>query len=154
MNDRRTVFKTLRDLGIRLTPQRILILDILRKGNTHMGVEEVYSKARTAFPYIDIATVYRTLNLMKKIDVVTEVAIGERLHFELTHPDRKHNHMVCTCCGKAFNLPPEYLERFGEQIHRDFSFEPDVRNFTIKGKCSLCAEKSEKSGSTYECLSP
>ena len=89
MNDRRTVFKTLRDLGIRLTPQRILILDILRKGNAHMGVEEVHAKARTRFPYIDIATVYRTLHLMKKIDVVTEVAIGERLHFELTHPEPK-----------------------------------------------------------------
>lgn len=150
MNDRRTIFKTLRDLGIRLTPQRMLILDILRDGNTHMGVEEVYLKARTAFPYIDIATIYRTLNLLKKIDVVTEVAMGERLHFELTNPDQKHHHMVCTCCGKAFNLAPEYLERFGEQIRSDLSFEPDIRNFTIKGKCSFCTEKLKETGSTYE----
>jgi Fe2+ or Zn2+ uptake regulation protein len=122
----------------------MLILDILRDGNTHMGVEEVYSKARTTFPYIDIATVYRTLNLMKKLDVVTEVAMGERLHFELTNPDQKHHHMVCTCCGKAFNLAREYLERFGEQILRDLSFEPDIRNFTIKGKCSPCIKKLEE----------
>ena len=95
--------KSLRDQGYRLTPQRLLVLSIVAEGGGHMGVDEVFRRAKEAYPYMDIATVYRTLHLLKKLDVVTEVAIGDRLHYELTDPNGRHHHMVCQVCNGAFN---------------------------------------------------
>ena len=112
-----------------------------------MGVDEVYRLAKESYAYMDIATVYRTLHLLKKLGVVTEVAIGDRLHYELTEPGGRHHHMVCRTCGGAFNLSPHYLEEFRHTLNREFGFEPDLDNFAVTGVCASCqaAEKGDKS---------
>jgi Fe2+ or Zn2+ uptake regulation protein len=138
MSKDQPVIQRLKKMGVRLTPQRLLILDIVSRGDQHLGVEEIFRGAQGLYPYIDIATVYRTLHLFKKLDVVTEVAIGDKLHFELTDPGSRHHHMVCKGCGGAFNLDPDYLDEFRDTLLREFSFEPDLDNFTITGTCALC----------------
>ena len=130
----------LRQQGYRLTPQRLLVLSIVGNGGGHMGVDEVFRLAREAYPYMDIATVYRTLHLYKKLGVVTEVAIGDRLHYELTDPNGKHHHMVCQGCHGAFNLSPHYLEEFRSTLINEFGFEPDLDHFAVMGTCVNCRE--------------
>lgn len=136
--------KNLRDKGVRLTPQRMLILSAVANGEGHMGVDEILRKAKESYPYIDIATVYRTLHLFTKVGVVTEVAMGDRLHFELTDPDSPHHHMVCKKCGSAFDLSPHYLEEFRQALVREFGFEPDLDNFTITGTCASCTKNDRE----------
>ena len=82
-----SILDELRERGVRLTPQRLLILNAVAQGEGHLGVDEVFRQAKETYPYMDIATVYRTLHLLKKMGVVTEVAIGDRLHFEITDPN-------------------------------------------------------------------
>ena len=130
----------LREQGYRLTPQRLLVLSIVSDGGGHMGVDEVFRLAKEAYPYMDIATVYRTLHLYKKLGVVTEVAIGDRLHYELTDPSGKHHHMVCQDCHGAFNLSPHYLEEFRSTLIYEFGFEPDLDHFAVMGVCANCRE--------------
>lgn len=132
----------LREQGYRLTPQRLLVLSIVGNGGDHMGVDEVFRRAKEAYPYMDIATVYRTLHLFKRLGVVTEVAIGDRLHYELTDPGGKHHHMVCQACHGAFNLSPHYLEEFRLTLMNEFGFEPDLDHFAIMGMCVNCREAS------------
>ncbi len=140
--------QSLRNQGYRLTPQRLLVLEIVAEGGSHMGVDEVYRRARSAYPYMDLATVYRTLRLYKQVGVVTEVAIGDRLHYELTDPGEKHHHMVCRACHGAFNLSPHYLEEFRNTLIRDFGFKPDLEHFTVSGDCVNCrAEAAPSAGS-------
>ena len=103
-----------------------------------MGVDEVFRRAKAAYPYMDIATVYRTLHLFKDLGVVTEVAIGDRLHYELTDPHGKHHHMVCRVCDGAFDLSPHYLEEFRETLLQEFGFEPDLEHFAVTGICARC----------------
>ena len=103
-----------------------------------MGVDEVFRRAKEAYPYMDIATVYRTLHLFKDLGVVTEVAIGDRLHYELTDPDGRHHHMVCRVCNGAYNLSPTYLDEFKDTLLEEFDFEPDLEHFAITGTCSGC----------------
>ena len=104
----------------------------------HMGVDEVFQSAKEAYPYMDIATVYRTLHLLKRLELVTEVAIGDRLHYELTDPNGRHHHMVCRVCNGAFNLSPHYLEEFRHALIKEFEFEPDLEHFAISGVCAQC----------------
>lgn len=128
----------LREKGHRLTPQRILVLSIVADGGGHMGVDEVFRRAKEAYPYMDIATVYRTLHLFKDLGVVTEVAIDDRLHYELIDPSGPHHHMVCRVCNGAFNLSPTYLDEFRDTLLEEFDFEPDLEHFAITGTCSAC----------------
>ena len=124
--------------GLRLTPQRLIILSAIAEGEGHMNVDEIYRRSREAYPYMDIATVYRTLHLFKRLRLVTEVGMGDRLHYELTDPNARHHHMVCQGCGKAFNLSPSYLDEFRSRLVSEFGFEPDLDNFTVTGVCSEC----------------
>ena len=138
------VIETLRLKGHRLTPQRMIVLSTIASGDGHMGVDEVFQASKKAYPYMDIATVYRTLNLFKGLGVVTEVAIGDRLHFELTDPDGHHHHMVCRACNSAFNLSPHYLSEFRETLNREFGFEPDLEHFAVTGVCAGCQDTDLK----------
>ena len=136
--------ETLRLKGHRLTPQRLIILSIIASRDGHMGVDEVFQTAKKAYPYMDIATVYRTLHLFKDLGVATEVAIGDRLHFELTDPDGHHHHMVCRACNGAFNLSPHYLAEFRNTLNKEFGFEPDLEHFAVTGVCAKCREANPK----------
>lgn len=107
-----------------------------------MGVDEVFRRAREAYQYMDIATVYRTLRLFKEAGVVTEVEIGDRLHYELTLPGDLHHHMVCRECEGAYNLNPHYLEEFRETLVREFGFVPDLEHFSVTGTCADCQEQN------------
>lgn len=136
------LLQVLRDEGHRLTPQRLIVLRVVAEGRQHMGVDEVFREAQSAYPFMDLATVYRTLRLFKQVGLVTEVAIGDRLHYELTHPEDRHHHMVCRFCHGAFNLSPHYLEEFNRTLVNEFGFVPDLDHFTITGVCVNCRPES------------
>ena len=134
----------LRDKGYRLTPQRLIVLSIVADGDGHMGVDKIFQSAKAAYPYMDVATVYRTLHLFRNLGVVTEVAIGDRLHYELTDQLGGHHHMVCRVCDAAYNLSPHYLEEFRNTLSQEFGFEPDLEHFAISGVCAGCRNSSLK----------
>ena len=130
----------LRMQGHRITPQRVLVLSVVADGGGHMGVDEVFRRAREAYRYMDIATVYRTLRLFRDAGVVTEVEIGDRLHYELTMPGDLHHHMVCRTCSGAYNLSPHYLDEFQKTLVREFGFVPDLEHFSVTGVCANCQQ--------------
>ena len=131
----------LRRQGHRITPQRVLLLSVVAENGGHVSVDEVFRQAKEAHNYMDLATVYRTLRLFRDAGIVTEVEIGDRLHYELTLPWELHHHMVCRDCKGAYNLSPHYLEGFRETLVREFGFVPDIEHFSITGVCSGCQER-------------
>ncbi len=135
----------LRLQGHRITPQRVLVLSVVADGDGHMGVDEVFRRAKEAHQYMDLATVYRTLRLFRDAGVVTEVEIGDRLHYELTMPGDLHHHMVCSECSGAYNLSPHYLEEFRETLVREFGFIPDLEHFSVSGVCAGCQGDNQDS---------
>ncbi len=122
-----------------MTPQRLSVLDIVAGRSGHVGAEEVWNLAKTQHPYVDLATVYRILQLLKRVGVVTEVVIGNKLHFELTDQHNRHHHMVCSACYTVQTLSPDYLAEFSQRLEREFGFTPDLENLTIEGQCSKCS---------------
>ena len=128
----------LRSQGYRMTPQRLSVLDIVASRSGHVGADEVWTQVKTQHPYVDLATVYRTLQLLKRVGVVTEVIIGNKLHFELTDQHNRHHHMVCSHCDAVQTLSPGYLDELSQRLQREFGFAPDLENFTIGGTCSKC----------------
>ena len=138
MSGHESAITRLRAQGYRITPQRLSVLDIVAARTGHIGADEVWHLAKAQHPYVDLATIYRTLQLLKRLGVVTEVVIGNKLHFELADQHNPHNHMVCSLCDAVQTLSPDYLAEFSRRLQQEFGFTPDLDNLTIEGQCSRC----------------
>jgi Fe2+ or Zn2+ uptake regulation protein len=129
----------LKAAGARLTPQRVMILQAIVDAESHLTAEEIHSRVQKVYPYIDLATVYRTLQLLKRMRLVTEIDLRDGpSQFELSGNSR-HHHMVCRVCRGAFDLSPHYLDSFRKTLVQEFGFEPDLHSFTISGVCVRCS---------------
>ena len=133
----------LRKSGNRLTPQRLLVLSTIAESQHHIGIDEIYKSAKAAYPYLDLATVYRTIHLFRDVGVITEIGVGDRRTYELRTRDGQHHHMLCRKCEKTFSLSPHYLESFRASLVNDFNFEPDLSNFAVAGICTDCKSKTD-----------
>ena len=131
--------ETLREAGYRLTPQRMMVLSAIAESMGHLTAEAIHQEVVKTYPYLDIATVYRILQLLKRLHLVTEIDLGgDSARYEATKPN-KHHHMVCKECGSTFDLSTSYLEEFRTRLMREFGFEPDLEHFAIGGLCADCA---------------
>ena len=67
----------LEERGYRLTPQRMMVLAAIEGSSNHISAEEIYSQIRAKYPRVNISTVYRTMELLKGLGLVTEIDLGE-----------------------------------------------------------------------------
>ncbi|MBI2855540.1 MAG: transcriptional repressor [Chloroflexi bacterium] len=132
------VIERLREAGYRLTPQRMMVLQAIGESDGHLTAEAIHQRVIQVYPYLDIATVYRILQLLKRLHLVTEIDLGGgSARYEVAQPDR-HHHMVCRECGRTFDLSPSYLEELRSRLVSEFGFEPDLEHFAVGGVCARC----------------
>ena len=136
------ILDTLKEGGYRLTPQRVMILSAIASDKGHVTAEEIHEKVKQTYPYIDIATVYRTLQLLKRHRLVLEIDLGSgSSQYELTRADR-HHHMVCRECQRTINIDHRrFLEPVRAALLEEFEFEADIDHFAIFGLCKDCRAK-------------
>ena len=133
-----TTIESLRQEGYRLTPQRMLILSIIDDSMGHISAEEIHQKVRQQYPFVNISTIYRTLNLLKKLRLVSETDLGEGyVRYELLERER-HHHLVCRQCGQSFAFEHELLKPLQRRLLRTYGFAADVDHFAIFGLCQRC----------------
>jgi Fe2+ or Zn2+ uptake regulation protein len=124
--------------GLRITNQRTLILGIIRHGKGHLDADEVYRRARRKQPRLSLSTVYRTLQILKKLGLVAEVHFDEDHHHYEVRPAIEHHHLVCLGCGRVieFQYPLARLVKKNVPQARDFEIAgSEVR---ITGYCPVC----------------
>jgi Fur family ferric uptake transcriptional regulator len=127
--------ETLREQGYRLTPQRLMVLEAIHSAPSHISAEEIYEQVRAKYPEVNISTVYRTLELMKKLGLVTETDMGEGI-LRYHHSDKgHHHHLVCRKCGRVFDLDESVLDSLKDTLIREYGFLPDLRHIAIFGQC-------------------
>ena len=133
--------KVLREKGYRLTPQRMLVSEALHNANNHISAEEIFEQLHARYPYSNISTVYRTLELMKRLNLVTETDFGEgRVRYHVAEKGH-HHHLVCRTCGKTIDLNESMLNPLKGTLLRDYDFEADLRHLAIPGECDDCRKK-------------
>jgi Fe2+ or Zn2+ uptake regulation protein len=121
----------------RLTIQRQLILNILKKDFSHPNAEEIYKKVKKKLPKISIATVYRNLHFLNKMNLVREITMPDGPNRFDGHL-KDHDHFICHVCKNIYNIPKyplktEYLPNKNYQIG---SFKLD-----LFGVCAACKDK-------------
>ncbi len=124
-----------REIGLKLTPQRIAILDYLDGNEGHPSAEEVYSAVSKKFPTMSFATVYNTLEVLRRKGEILELTIdpGKKRFDPNTTP---HHHLICTKCRGIVDIHVDYDLRVPDTARADF--EITGNHIEFYGVCPKC----------------
>jgi len=140
MNNPEGIGSKLSELGYRLTPQRMMILSAIENSDEHISAEEIYAQVVAKYSNVNISTVYRTLELLKRLGLVTETDLGEgRVRY---HPADKghHHHLVCKECGAIIDLDESVMAPVKDTLLREYKFIADLEHLAILGRCVNCSK--------------
>ena len=139
MNQSKDIAARLAQKGYRMTPQRLMILETIEGASGHISAEEIYQDIRQRYPGLNISTVYRTLELLKEMGMVTETDMGDgRVRFHSAGHEH-HHHLVCSRCGKVIDLDEEMLSPLTSALYQKYGFRADLHHLAIFGRCKDCA---------------
>ena len=129
----------LRQRGLRMTPQRQLILDAVASMHGHVSADQVYQQVVRVFPDVNISTVYRTLEVLEELGVVRHTHFHDGVaQYERTD-QAAHHHMVCSRCGSDFELDAAVLEPLANELRQRYGFQADLAHSAIVGLCRACS---------------
>jgi Fur family peroxide stress response transcriptional regulator len=136
-----TVQTKYRNIGFKLTPQRLAILDYLDGNALHPSAEDIYKAVSKKFPTISLATVYTTLGALKDKGNVLELTID---------PDKKrydpetalHHHLICISCKRIIDIPAANMMGLPDTTGHDFSIIDSHVEF--HGLCPECKKLKAK----------
>ncbi|SEM39651.1 Fur family transcriptional regulator [Streptacidiphilus jiangxiensis] len=139
----------LRQRGYRLTPQRQLVLQAVDELE-HATPDEVLTAVRRTAAGVNISTVYRTLDLLEELGLVTHAHLGHGAPtYHLASRDQ-HMHLVCRDCDAVIETDVALAAPFVESLRRAHGFETDMKHFAIFGRCASCTAKAERAQETAE----
>lgn len=127
---------TLHQRGLRMTPQRQLVLDAVRELG-HATPEQICAQVQRAAPAVNITTIYRTLDLLEKLGLVRHTHLG---HGAPSYSEREHQHvhLVCHGCGAVTEAPSDLMQAPAERLSATSGFELDVTHVALSGRCADC----------------
>jgi Fur family transcriptional regulator, ferric uptake regulator len=133
---------TLHRRGMRMTPQRQLVLDAVRDLE-HATPERICSHVQRTAPAVNITTVYRTLDLLSELGMVRHTHLGHGAPVYSTE-DHEHLHLVCHHCGAVLEGPRELLDGLVADVRRRWGFELDAAHLALTGSCNACRERVDR----------
>jgi Fur family transcriptional regulator, ferric uptake regulator len=130
----------LRSRGYRVTPQRQLVLEaVARLG--HATPEEVASSVQQTAKGVNISTIYRTLELLDNLGLVTHTHLNHGAPTYHLASDAGHVHLVCQTCGKIDEATREEVAPLTATLDERHGFETNVSHLTVFGRCNDCRSK-------------
>jgi Fe2+ or Zn2+ uptake regulation protein len=134
--------QAMRRRGLRVTPQRSVILETVAHLGGHPTVTQVYEQAQQMLPGLNPATVYRTLESLQGAGLVDEMDDGGPARFSLRDLQHPHHHLVCTQCGAVAELAPDPVLGLASTVRRRTGFRIETDHLTLAGRCPKCAKRS------------
>ena len=129
----------LRDAGIRLTPQRALVLDVVYHSDGHLTADEVFAQVRAQSPSVDLSTVYRNLLFLRQQGLIGDLRLeGQPARFEAVRSGAEHHHAVCTRCGAMLEVAPGDLADLQATLRDRYGFHLEPVHLTLPGLCQAC----------------
>jgi len=133
--------QTLHRRGLRMTPQRQLVLDAVTELG-HATPEAVCTRVQETAPAVNITTVYRTLDLLEQLGVVRHTHLGHGAPTYATSA-HEHVHLVCHRCGAVDEIDADALDDLAAGLRADTGFRLDATHVALSGLCRGCTEAAE-----------
>jgi Fur family ferric uptake transcriptional regulator len=131
----------LRERGLRLTPQRQLILEAVHELG-HATPESVHHHVRERAAGVNITTVYRTLELLEELGLVSHTHLSHGSPTYHAAGQNQHVHLVCRSCGSIAEVDPSVMRPVTDQLREEQRFRVDVGHVSLFGVCGNCKEPS------------
>jgi Fur family ferric uptake transcriptional regulator len=133
-----TSIDKLRQHGCRITPQREMIVDAIDHSDHHMTAEEIYSTIHMRSKALNLATVYRTLELLVDVGLVSRADLGNGRIMYASDQHGPHIHLICRQCGQVVDAESSLLASIEGQLHDRYGFHADIQHVCIHGLCRHC----------------
>ena len=130
----------LQEKNRRITKQRQVILEELRKLNTHPSADEIYKVVRRRLPRISLGTVYRNLEVLAQMEVIQKLELSGSLK-RYDWDTNKHYHIRCVRCNRVENIPIAPLNQLEDELYEATVFEIIGHNLEFTGLCPECSKK-------------
>ena len=125
-----------------MTQQRDVLLDVIEHAGEHLDADGLYHLARKRDNRISLSTVYRTLALLKRHDLVDELHLSEEHHHYEAKREQHHYHFLCTECGAVTEFAGGAADRLRDELRREHGFHVTAMQLDIAGVCARCATKA------------
>jgi Fur family transcriptional regulator, peroxide stress response regulator len=123
----------LKQRGLRITTQRLLILTTIISLEDHPTVEDIHRE----LPYISVGTIYKNVKLFVSLRILNELPYGIGItKYELN--DRKHYHVICESCGKISDFHYPDLDEVEEAASRLTKYDVNIHHLEFYGVCTTC----------------
>ncbi|WHH58873.1 Fur family transcriptional regulator [Petroclostridium sp. X23] len=134
----------LKESGYKLTPQRRAVLDVIMEHEgKHLNTEEIYDHVKVKCPEIGLATVYRTLLLFDRLELIYKLDFDDgcsRYELNKHKEDHRHHHLICTRCGNVAEVEEDLLDSLEEKIIEKNQFLVKDHRVKFYGYCKNCRD--------------
>jgi len=132
--------EVIRSSGGRATVDRRAVIEVLDGNPDHLTADEVADAVRASHPDVNLATIYRTLELLERLELAFHVHLGHgpsRWHLA----GEVHHHLVCERCGSVVEVPDATFDPLRRQLLDATGFAVDPHHFSLVGRCADCVER-------------
>jgi Fur family ferric uptake transcriptional regulator len=129
--------ETLKEKGLKLTPQRRLIVDIIHDAESHLAAEDIIASVQKKMPGVNKSTIYRTLDILEQTGCVVKSESGD--HFIYHHSEEgHHHHLICRKCGKTIECSENIFLPVEKSLAKEYGFRTSFKHIVINGLCTAC----------------
>ena len=131
----------LRDHDFRITPQRIAVLSILAGSDEHPRVEDIYKEVKRQFPTTSLATVYKTISLLRELNEVLELGFPDGSNRYDGNKPYPHPHVICTRCKRIMDPELVHLGEISEEMSKKTGYRIFSHRLDFFGLCPSCQKR-------------
>lgn len=143
MQTKQYLRRQLNEHGLRATPQRMIVMQILEEAERHLDAETISKIANIHDPNISLATVYRTLNALKEVELVSQLYFArdhKREYYEKVDK-AEHYHFTCLSCGTVIEMQTTRINQAKEELAGEHGVAFSHTCMCFEGYCPECAPK-------------
>ncbi len=136
-----TLISKLKERGFRLTSHRLALVRLLASSTGHPNAAQLYNEIKTQFPTVSLATVYKTLTLLKDEGEILEIDLRSDSHYDGNKP-YPHPHLICIRCNRIIDGDElSILNNLNEEIEKKYQFQISRHQIIYYGVCLGCQSK-------------
>ena len=134
----------LKTLGIRLTPQRLAIAEVVVNSGDHPSAKQIFGRVKEFFPYVTLATVYSTLAVLERAGIVRELPFQKQSRYDANLSP--HANLVCVGCGSVHDakVGQEMVSDLRQQLENSSDFRFTGQRVDFYGWCPNCAHRRDR----------
>ena len=141
----------LKEKGLKVTNQRLLVLEVLADHrDKHMTAEDIYELVKEDYPEIGLATIYRTVQLLREMQLVDRINLDDGcLRYEISdlfdgESKHHHHHLICKTCGKVVPFEEDLLDELELLVEQETGFHVSDHELKFYGQCEECLVKQQQ----------